>query len=77
VIYSVGEDGDISLVGHEGTRGSIPRNFEVSPDGAFLAAANQDTNNVVMFRIDQANGVLTPTGNEVEVGTPVCVRFLS
>jgi 6-phosphogluconolactonase len=77
VIYSVGEEGDISLVGHEGTRGSIPRNFEVSPDGAFLAAANQDTNNVVMFRIDQANGVLTPTGNEVEVGTPVCVRFLS
>ena len=53
----------------------IPRNFEISPSGEFLAAANQDSNNVVMFRIDQANGKLTPTGHVVEAGTPICVRF--
>ena len=32
--------------------------------------------NVVMFRIDAATGLLTPTGCVVEAGTPICVRFL-
>ena len=68
--------GDARLVGHESTRGKIPRNFEVSPDGRHLAAANQDSNNVVMFRIDASTGKLTPTGNVVEAGTPICVRFM-
>ena len=58
------------------TRGKIPRNFEVHPSGEFLAAANQDSDNVVMFRIDQETGKLTPTGNVVEAGTPICVRFM-
>ena len=66
----------LTLVGHESTRGRIPRNFEIHPSGEFLAAANQDTNNVIMFRIDQKTGKLTPTGNVVEAGTPICVRFM-
>jgi 6-phosphogluconolactonase len=75
VIYALDGEGRMSLVGHEGTRGKIPRNFEVSPDGRFLAAANQDSNNVVMFRIDAETGKLAATGNVVEAGTPICVRF--
>ena len=64
------------VVGHESTRGKTPRNFAVSPNGEFLAAANQDSNNVVMFRIDPETGKLTPSGNVVEAGTPICVRFM-
>jgi 6-phosphogluconolactonase len=76
-IYAVDrEDGMLTLVGHESTRGRIPRNFEVSPAGEFLAVANQDTNNIAMFRIDENTGRLSPTGSEVEAGTPICVRFL-
>ena len=66
----------LTLVGHESTRGKTPRNFEVSPTGEFLAAANQDSDNVVMFRIDAKTGKLTPTGNVVPAGTPICVRFM-
>lgn len=77
VVYAVDPDaGTLELVGHESTQGRIPRNFEVDPHGEFLAAANQDTNNIVMFRIDAATGALSPTGHSVEVGTPICVRFL-
>ena len=76
-IYSVDQDsGQLSLVGHESTRGKIPRNFEISPDGRWLAAANQDSNSVVMFSVDPTTGLLTATGNVVEAGTPICVRFL-
>jgi 6-phosphogluconolactonase len=77
VIYAIDESGRLSLVGHESTRGQIPRNFEVSRDGALLAAANQDSNSIVMFRIDQDTGRLTTTGHVVEAGTPVCVRFMN
>ena len=77
VIYAIDPTkGTLTLVGHESTRGRIPRNFEIHPGGEFLAAANQDTDNVVMFRIDQKTGKLTPTGNVVEAGTPICVRFM-
>ncbi len=75
-IYSIGADGMLTLAGHESTRGKIPRNFEISPCGKFLAAANQDSNTVVMFRLDPATGKLTPTGDVVEAGTPICVRFM-
>lgn len=77
VIYALDPDtGTMSLVGHESTRGHIPRNFTLSPNGNFLAAANQDSNNVVMFRVDPAKGTLQPTGNVVDPGTPICVKFL-
>jgi 6-phosphogluconolactonase len=75
-IYAIGEDGTLRLRGHESTRGRIPRNFEVSPDGAFLAAANQDTSDIYTFRIDPATGLLSWTGQKAVAGTPICVRFL-
>ncbi|MEZ5666320.1 MAG: lactonase family protein [Alphaproteobacteria bacterium] len=68
-------DGAIAAIGHESTRGAIPRNFEIDPTGAFLAAANQDTGNIVMFRRDADSGLLSATGSVVELGTPICVRF--
>lgn len=75
VAYAVGGDGRLTLVGHEKTRGRIPRNFDISPDGKFLAAANQDTNDIVLFRLDERTGMPVATGNVVQAGTPVCVRF--
>jgi 6-phosphogluconolactonase len=58
------------------TQGKTPRNIAVDPTGSFLFAANQDSNNVVLFRIDLKTGRLTPTGQILEVGAPVCVKFL-
>ena len=60
----------------ESTRGEIPRNFEVSPDGRFLIAAPPDPNHLVPFRLDPKTGKLTPGGAPVEAGTPICVRFV-
>ena len=76
VIYSIANDGLLRLVGHESTRGCIPRNFEIDRSGSFLVAANQDTGNLVMFRINKLTGNLTAIGESVTVPTPICVRFL-
>ncbi len=59
VIYSVGPDGTLTLIGHEGTRGVQPRHFSIDPTGKALFVANVDSSNVVVFRIDDATGKLT------------------
>jgi 6-phosphogluconolactonase len=57
------------------TQGKTPRNFALDPTGGYLFAANQGTNNIVLFRIDQNTGRLTPAGEKVDVPSPVCVVF--
>jgi 6-phosphogluconolactonase len=59
VIYSIGTDGTLTLVGHEGTRGIQPRHFSIDPTGKALFVANVDSNNVIVFRIDDSTGKLT------------------
>ncbi|MBM3459930.1 MAG: hypothetical protein FJX77_15525, partial [Armatimonadetes bacterium] len=63
-------------VGHQSTQGRTPRNFGIDPTGRFLLAANQDTDNVAVFRINQQSGELTPTGQVLSVPVPVCVKFM-
>lgn len=69
--FAVKEDGSLEAKGHTSTGGKTPRNFGLLGD--YLLAANQDSGNVVVFRIDAATGDLTPTGSEVKVSMPVCV----
>jgi 6-phosphogluconolactonase len=69
------ETGKLSVVGHESTQGSGPRDFTIDPTGALLLVANQDTDTVVTFRINQDSGMLTATGHVANVPTPVCLRL--
>ncbi|MBA4150170.1 MAG: lactonase family protein [Verrucomicrobia bacterium] len=69
--------GKLDLIQNEPTQGNIPRNFNIDPTGKFLLAANQNSDNVVVFRIDAKSGRLTPTGNQITVPMPVCVKFLA
>ena len=68
--------GKLAPVGHVSTGGKTPRNFRMDPTGKWLLAANQDTGNVVVFQLDTATGKLSPTGDEVKVPFPVCIKFL-
>ncbi len=69
--------GKLTAAGHCLTGGKTPRNFNIDPTGRYLLAANQGTNDVVTFRIDGKTGQLTPVGTKIEVGSPVCVRFVA
>ena len=46
-------------------------------DKSLLLVANQDTDTVVTFRVDQNSGMLTPTGHVAQVPTPVCLQLLN
>ena len=71
------EDGSgiITPIGHHHTGGKTPRNFKLSADDAIVLVANQDTDNIVMFRRDEKYGSLVDTGVEVNVPRPVCIEF--
>jgi 6-phosphogluconolactonase len=71
-----GSKGTLTAVDYTPTQGKIPRGFGIDPDGSFLIAANQESDTVVVFRIDQSSGRLNPTGQTLELGSPVCVKFV-
>lgn len=76
-IFSIDQKtSELKAVGHQASGIKTPRNFAIEPNGQFMLVANQSGNNVISFRINQDTGELTPTGSRVEVGSPVCVRFL-
>jgi 6-phosphogluconolactonase len=43
--------------------------------GSHLFAANQNSDTVVMFRVNQTTGKLTPTGEIVKVASPSTIVF--
>jgi 6-phosphogluconolactonase len=69
--------GTLKLIERFSTRGKTPRNFVIDPTGSYLLAANQESGNIVIFRIDPATGTLTPTVQEVRVPAPVCITFIT
>jgi len=74
-IFSVNmEDGYLTILGHEPTRGDGPRNFSLSPDENFLLVANQLTDNIISFKRNKTTGLLEYS-DEVEAPSPVCILF--
>jgi 6-phosphogluconolactonase len=67
--------GKLGLVGHRATRGRTPRNFAVDPSGGWMLVANQDSNNVAVFRVDPRTGLPEASEHSVDVPAPVCVLF--
>ena len=70
------QDGTPSMVEQASSGGILPRSIEVDPTGAYLLAANQATDNVIIYRIDTATGRILPTRQAVKVDAPVCIKFM-
>ncbi|WP_372716988.1 lactonase family protein [Novipirellula sp.] len=75
-IFSVGDDGELSYVGEEWTRGNYPRSFQFDPAGNFLYCCNQRADHIAVFRVDRASGGLDFTDHYAPVGNPSCIVFL-
>lgn len=73
--FKVLKDGKIENLFQVSTRGNGPRNFAISPDGKWLLVAHQLSNNIVLFKRDVKTGILTDTGERIDVGAPVCLVF--
>jgi 6-phosphogluconolactonase len=75
-IFSVDREGTLSLLSNGGSGGKTPRDFNIDPSGNWLVAANQDSDTLVTFRINQRDGSLSKVA-EIGVLTPVNICWLS
>jgi 6-phosphogluconolactonase len=76
-------DGTLNPVGWAPTHAKSPRFFCLDPAAKTIYAANADegfsdeqqTDTIVPFRINQANGMLTPTGQVIKTNSPCTIVF--
>jgi 6-phosphogluconolactonase len=68
--------GRLQTVGYQPVFGKEPRNFTLDPSGRYLLVANQNSNNIVIFRVDRQTGLLQPTGEELPVPSPSCLKLV-
>ena len=77
-IFSINtKNGLLKLIGHQSTLGKTPRNFSFDPSGNFLLVANQNSDEIVIFKVDKKTGLLTDTQKRIAVGKPVCLKWIS
>jgi 6-phosphogluconolactonase len=74
--YSVDQEtGWLTNLGWVPSLGKTPRGFAVDPSGTFILVANQDSHNIVSFRVSGNHGLISPTGHVLSVPSPVCIKF--
>ena len=75
-LYAIGNNGTLTYLGEEATRGNYPRSFNFDPTGQFLYVCNQRADNLTVFRVDRQSGRLSFTGHYTPVGNPSIIVFL-
>ena len=71
------ESGKLTLAGFQNTGIKNPRHFNIDPSGTFCIVGNQDTNNILLFKVDIKTGLLIPTATNFSIGKPICVKFMN
>ncbi|EPL9568250.1 lactonase family protein [Providencia rettgeri] len=68
--FNVNADGTLGDAVYTWTRGDYPRTLTLSPDGQYLYALNQRSDNITRFKIAPNTGELTFVDEYVAVGAP-------
>lgn len=76
-IFSLNNKGKLNLLGHQPTLGSTPRHFNFDPTGTYLLVCNQNSNEIVIFKRDTNTGLLSDSGKRIQVGKPVCIKWIN
>jgi 6-phosphogluconolactonase len=48
----------------------------IDPTGNWLLVANRDTDNIVIFKRNKQTGLLTASGNEIKLSSPVFLKMM-
>lgn len=66
--------GILKPLGYVPTLGVEPRNFSLDPSGKWLLVANQESDAIVIFKVDE-NGMIRPAGVTISVPKPTCLKW--
>jgi 6-phosphogluconolactonase len=68
--------GKLKLISNQPVFGKAPRNFIIDPTGNYLLVANQDSDNIVIFKRDKETGRLKETKEQIKLPKPVCLQMV-
>ncbi|MGX7196709.1 lactonase family protein [Enterococcus olivae] len=75
-VFAVNEEGaSLAFVEHVSSEGDHPRDFNLDPTENFVICANQNTDNLTLYRRDPEVGTLTLIKKDIPVPECVCVLF--
>ena len=75
-LFPLGEDGAPGEARFIRTKGKSPRDFDISPDGAWLLAGMQNSDSVELYRIDSERGELELTAELNGIPCNTSVAFI-
>ncbi len=77
-VYSINQEtGELTFVQRESSYGKNPRDFAIDPSGNYMLVANQGSDNIVVYKINKTSGKIFRTGQTIEIGNPVCLKFVA
>lgn len=74
-VYSIADDGSITLIQNAPAGVQIPRGMGLDPSGQWLVVGGQKDDKLTTLKIDSATGKLSPSGQVVAAFTPICIIF--
>jgi 6-phosphogluconolactonase len=74
-VFNIADDGKLTFNSLTPTQGSHPRYFCFDPTGQFVVCGNMLSDTIIVFRVDPADGKLTPAGRPVPGFTPSAFLF--
>ena len=74
-VFTIGPDGTLKRESINVLHGEVPRDFNISRDGRFIAAAMQRTNELQLALIDYENKKLVPVGEGIHIPSPAAVAI--
>jgi 6-phosphogluconolactonase len=75
-IFRINSNGTLKLVGYQSVMGIMPRNFIIDPGGNYLLVANQESDNIVIFKINKTTGLLKESAPQIHIPKPVCLQLI-
>ena len=74
-VFTIEADGTLTRNSVNVLHGEVPRDFHISGDGRFIAAAMQRTDELQLSLIDYENKKLVPVGQGIHIPSPAAVAI--
>jgi 6-phosphogluconolactonase len=75
-VFAIGADGKLTTVEYAPAHVNMPRGFNLTPDGTWLVAGGQSSDNLAVHKVDPQTGKLTFVTEVRGVGAPVSIEFV-
>ncbi|MFI5158522.1 MAG: lactonase family protein [Sphingobacteriales bacterium] len=69
-------NGTLTFASRTSSLGKGPRDFAIDPSGKFLVVANQNSDSIIVYRLDPATGKPGTIVTRLQIGNPVCLKFV-